>query len=200
MTDIPNIDTQIQELQQEIRARQQALAELRQQRPEETVADFELHHKTGQKVRLSELFGDQEELLLIHNMGKACVYCTMWADSFRGISEQINDRMAFALVSPDAPEVLREFADSRQWNFNCLSAHGTEFIKDMGYAVDKDGKTFYHPGVSALVKKPEGTLVRVAKDYFGPGDPYCAPWHFFSLFPKGDNGWAPKYSYQTAKQ
>ena len=35
-------------------------------------------------VRLSELFGEHDDLVIIHNMGASCRYCTLWADGFSG--------------------------------------------------------------------------------------------------------------------
>lgn len=29
---------------------------------------------------LSALFGERDELIVIHNMGSKCAYCTLWAD------------------------------------------------------------------------------------------------------------------------
>ena len=33
-------------------------------------------------------------------------------------------------------------------------------------------------------KDAEGKITRISKDYFGPGDFYSAPWHFFDLLPE----------------
>jgi len=37
------------------------------------------------KTDLSSLLADKKLLLVIHNMGQACRYCTLWADGFNGI-------------------------------------------------------------------------------------------------------------------
>ena len=50
-------------------------------------------------VRLSELFGDKENLILIHNMGRSCSSCTMWADGVNGVYDHLASRAAFALPS-----------------------------------------------------------------------------------------------------
>ena len=50
----------------------------------EVVQDYVLDGWDG-PVRLSELFGDKRDLILIHNMGKGCPSCTMWADGFNGV-------------------------------------------------------------------------------------------------------------------
>jgi predicted dithiol-disulfide oxidoreductase (DUF899 family) len=144
------------------------------------VQDYSLKDTSGNEVKLSALFGDKKELILVHNMGKACSYCTLWADGFSGVNYFIEKKAAFVLCSPDEPEVQKEFALSRGWKFKTVSAAGTDFIKDMGYFVDNS----YWPGVSVFHKDNDGKITRVAKDFFGPGDFYSAPWHFFDLLPQ----------------
>lgn len=189
-----SIYDQISEMQSQIQELQKNIQALRKSIQAEPIQDYELTDKEGKKVMLSSLFQEKDELLLIHNMGKECRYCTMWADGLRGFSEVISDRMPWVLASPNEPSVLKEFSESRNWNFNVVSFAGTSLGKDMGYETEKEGKTMYHPGVSALIRK-DGQIYRTGKDSFGPGDPYNSVWHFFDLFPKGADGWQPKYVY-----
>ena len=76
------------------------------------VQDYELANNAG-AVRLSELFGDHEDL--IHNMGVTCSYCTLWADGYNGIHPHVVTRAGFAVSSPDRPTVQKKFAESRGW-------------------------------------------------------------------------------------
>src|SRR5215831_7435066 len=84
-------------------------------------------------VRLSDLFGDKEHLFVIHNMGKSCPACTMWADGFNGVLPHLADRGAFVVSTPDTPDVQKAFASGRGWRFPIVSHHGTSFADDMGY-------------------------------------------------------------------
>ena len=52
------------------------------------------------------------------------------------------------------------------------------------------------PGVSVFRKETDGTIYRVSRAEFGPGDNFCAVWHFFDLLPEGIDGWEPKLSYE----
>jgi hypothetical protein len=52
------------------------------------------------------------------------------------------------------------------------------------------------PGVSALRKRDDGTIVRTGRDEFGPGDDYAPAWRFFDLLEGGAGGWEPQYRYQ----
>jgi predicted dithiol-disulfide oxidoreductase (DUF899 family) len=136
--------------------------------------------------------GTKDDLIVIHNMGSGCKYCTMWADGLMGMLPQLQDRAAFAVVSPDPPEVQQAFAQSRGWSFRMLSGNGSTFIKDMGYE-PSDGD--YMPGLSAFHRNRDGSIVRTGRDFFGPGDDYCPPWRMFDLLQDGVNGWEPKYKY-----
>jgi predicted dithiol-disulfide oxidoreductase (DUF899 family) len=182
---------QVAGLQKEIEQKRARILELRKEMKPEPVQDYILKDREGKDVLLSSLFDGRNELLIIHNMGKGCTYCTLWADGFNGFALPLADRMPFVLVSPDPPQVQKEFSESRGWKFNMLSAHGTSFIKDLNFENKKGGAM---PGASALIRK-DGKIYRTSYDHFGPGDDYCSVWHLFDLFPNGENGWNPKYKY-----
>lgn len=155
------------------------------------VDDFELTGAQG-GVRLSALFGTQRDLIVIHNMGRKCVYCTMWADGFNGLYPHIADRAAFVVTSPDTPAVQAEFAASRGWRFPMVSHHGTSFAAGMGYQAD-DGS--FHPGLSTFRLTDDNQIVRVSTTPMGPGDLFNPAWHMFDLLADGANDWQPKYRY-----
>jgi predicted dithiol-disulfide oxidoreductase (DUF899 family) len=174
---------QIAELRSKMRDLQQSVE------PEEVV-DYEFLTTEG-KVRLSELFGKHEYLFVIHNMGAGCRYCTLWADGFNGILPHIENRAAFVVASPDETAAQQKFKSARGWRFKMVSHNDTSFARDMGYRSD-DG---WLPGVSVLRKRGQ-RICRVSDTRFGPGDDFCAIWHFFELLPEGADGWQPQYKYQ----
>jgi predicted dithiol-disulfide oxidoreductase (DUF899 family) len=98
--------------------------------PEE-VQNYVFRNSTG-SVRLSELFGDKPDLIVIHNMGTSCPNCTLWADGFNGIYDHLANRAAFVVSSPDPPVVQEHFAAGRGWRFPMISHEGTTFAADMG--------------------------------------------------------------------
>jgi predicted dithiol-disulfide oxidoreductase (DUF899 family) len=156
--------------------------------------DYRLHGPNGDTTALSDLFGDKSDLIVIQNMGQSCRYCTMWADGFMGVKQHLEDRAAFALVSPDSPSEQQAFAKSRGWTFRILSSHGTPFKKDLGFESETGDQS---PGVSTF--RREGTkLINIANDFFGPGDSYCAVWHLYDLLHGGADGWEPQYEYVAA--
>lgn len=146
----------------------------------ESVKDYQFATVDG-AVRLSELFGDREDLILIHNMGVSCSYCTLWADGYNGIHQHVVTRAAFAASSPDRPAVQQKFAESRGWKFPLVSHAGSSFAADMGYVSEKGG---WMPGVSVF-RRHGGEIVRVSNTGFSPGDDFCTLWHFFDLLPGG---------------
>lgn len=146
------------------------------------VGDYELTRADGDKVKLSELFGDKDRLVLIHNMGMSCPYCTMWADGFNALWKNVAEKAAFALVNNDEPVDQARAAAARGWSFPVVSAKGTSLFKDLGFA---DAKGDWYPGVSTLVRKKSGALERYAGAPFGPGDKFNSVFSFFDLLPKG---------------
>lgn len=156
------------------------------------IKDYEVKSRTGHPVKLSDLFGNHDELILVHNMGKKCPWCTMWADGFNGIIHHLEERAAFVVSTPDDPEVMRRFARSRRWAFNIVSTLGTTLKKDLGF---EDDKGMYHPGVSVIKKMDDGTLMHISKTPFGPGDDFCAVWYFFDMLDKSEPNWNPQINY-----
>lgn len=171
-----------------VKAKAELVEAIRTQGPE-PVGDWELRDADGHPVRLSELFGSHEDLLLVHNMGRGCSYCTLWADGFRGIAGHLEKRCAFVLCSHDEPAVLKAFSAERGWNFRCVSGAGTDFARSMGYA---DGQGRPHPGVSSFHREASGSIMRVAHTPFGPGDDFCAVWPQFDLLKDGASGFQPE--------
>lgn len=173
---------QIFELEQQVIEAQSKLNELRMQtiRGQE-ITDYELTNWDGKREMLSSLFGDKDQLILIHNMGMGCSYCTMWADGFVGLLPYIEKMASFVIVSPDDVETQKEGAARRGWKFRMLSSKGTSLFKDMGFE-EKDGSPW--PGVSTLYKDAAGKLRRHSMASFGPGDKFCAVFSFQEILPQ----------------
>ena len=154
------------------------------------VTDYKLAETAG-SVHLSALFGDKKELIVIHNMGASCAYCTLWADGYNGVAEHLANRAAFVVVSPDTPEAQKKFAASRGWRFRMASHQGTDFAADMGYRSKSGG---WMPGVSVF-RKEGAKVMRVSDTGLGPYDDFCSVWHLFGMLPGGAGDWAPKFKY-----
>jgi len=190
MSDFKSFEAQICEQEEKVRQEIARLNQLHQSRPAEVVKDYEFKNLV-RTVKLSELFGQNEELIVIHNMGKHCSYCTLWADGFNGYYQQIPRRASFVVVNNDSPDEQYQFATSRKWTFPMYSSRDTGFFGDMGFSETKEGKLFYWPGVSIFRKTKDGKIERTTRAGFGPGDLFSSIWHLFELLPKGVDTWKP---------
>jgi predicted dithiol-disulfide oxidoreductase (DUF899 family) len=185
---------QLDGLRKEIAAIRKKMRKVQASLEPEEVEDYALEGPDG-RVRLSQLFGDKDELFVVHNMGRSCVYCTLWADGVNGVYDHLADHAAFVVTSPDTPAAQRKFAAGRGWRFPMLSHRGTSFAADMGYGSAEKG---WRPGISVFARRGE-TLLRVSDTGFGPGDDFSAVWHLFDLLPEGAGDWSPQYRYRARK-
>lgn len=170
------------------------LASVQRERDPEAVDGYEFERTTGGRVSLSDLFGDRDDLIVVHNMGRSCPYCTMWADGFEGLRPHLEDRAAFVVSTPDDPGCLRAFAENRGWGFDLVSTRGTTFAADMGFETEDGDPT---PGVSTFHRTEDDEVVRVARRSFGPGDEFCATYPLFDLLLDGRGDWRPRLQYES---
>jgi predicted dithiol-disulfide oxidoreductase (DUF899 family) len=186
------LNQQIEELEKELIQKKKQLADLRKQTPKQVVNDYVFKNKDGEDVTLSSLFGDKKELMIIHNMGKSCSYCTLWADELNGIYKHIESRISLALISPDSHTEMKSFTESRDWKLSCFSCAETTFKRDLGFQNDN----YIIPGVSVLLKDATGKILHYSNAQFGPFDEYCSLWSYFELLPGNSYFWAPQFEYE----
>ncbi|HWR81900.1 MAG TPA: DUF899 family protein [Candidatus Deferrimicrobium sp.] len=188
----PAAAQQLKLAEEELVRWREKVSQLRRQLPPQQIHDYQLKDESGKVVTLSSLFGNKEDLIVIHNMGKKCVYCTLWADGFNGVYEHLENRAGFAVVSPDEPPVMRDFAVGRNWKFRILSNAGGAFTREMGFESPKGDP---HPGISTFHRGVDGVIQRISHAPFGEGDDFCVVWHMIDMLKDGRKGWEPKYSY-----
>lgn len=182
-----NLEQQITQLEKEIIEKKKQLTELKKSIQEKSVENYQFTTPDGKPIYLADLFGDKEELIVVHNMGKACSYCTVWADGFIGLYKHIARKASFVLESPDEPSVLGDYAAERHWTFPVVSSNGSSFKEDIGFAKGKQ----YMPGVTVFRRDENGGIYQGARAFFGPGDDFCAVWPFFDLLPSGYEDYRP---------
>ena len=179
------------EYRHEIGALRDKMRALQAEIEPEEVADYTFVGADG-PVRLSQLFGDKDTLIVIHNMGRTCPACTMWADGYNGVALHLESRAAFVVTSPDDPATQAEFATSRGWRFRMVSHQGTDFAEKMGYRSEQGG---WLPGISVF-RKDGNRILRVSDQQLGPGDDFCSVYHFLDMLPEGSADFRPKFRYQ----
>lgn len=148
-------------------------------------------------ITLEDLFDGRDDLILIHNMGKSCRWCMLWADGINGLLDHLQVRSAVALVNPDSPSTQKEFAESRGWAMNMVQDASGQFTEDLNFGgTSEDGKRWVMPGVSTFHRNEDGSIQHMASDMFGPGDVYMPVYPLFELLKDGASTWEPQYKYQ----
>ncbi len=179
LNDIAGYD-EVFAIQGKISALEEKLSAARGKLAGREVPNYDLVGPGGKRVKLSALFGKKNALVLIHNMGASCPYCTMWADGFEGVYKHLAKQAAFVVVNHDAPAAQKKVATSRGWSFPMVSAKGSTMFRDLGFANESGGS---FPGTTTFVKAKDGTIRRHASAPFGPGDKFCSVWSFSDLLP-----------------
>lgn len=186
--------TEAEKLEFEIYEKAQKLAALRRADADHPVPDYRFSTLDGE-VALSDLFDDKDQLLVIHNMGQGCRYCTLWGDGINGVLEHLEDAMAVVLVSRDPPAIQRRMALDRGWRFRTASHGGGAYMSEQ--CAMGDHANF--PGAAVYARRDSG-IVRRARCAFGPGDLYSPMWHFLALAGLGEADWTPQFHYWRRPQ
>ncbi|GLS83431.1 DUF899 family protein [Paraferrimonas haliotis] len=180
---------QIEQLEQEILEKVTQLNQMRQAISGEPIADYRLQTLSGE-VALSELFAGKTKLLMIHNMGEACRYCTLWGDGINGILPHLESALSVVLVSKNDIHTMRTFANSRNWGFRLASHGGGDYMKQQVAQQGYDNM----PG-AVVYELRDGVIYRTNHCAFGPGDLYCAAWPLLGLAGIGEAQWTPQFNY-----
>ncbi len=170
------------------------LVKLRAESPGAEVKNYSFDTLNG-KTSLLDLFGDQDKLLLIHNMGQGCAYCTLWGDGLNGFVPHIESTMALAMVSRDDPELQRRFANSRGWRFHLASHGGGEYIREQTVMEGADNM----PG-AVVYERRDGKILRMNSCIFGPNDLYCSIWPLLGMAGLNEQEWTPQFKYWSPSQ
>ena len=146
------MNSQINDIEREIFELTAKLNELRGQSQGVEVKNYGFETLNG-PTTLLDLFAGQDKMLLIHNMGQGCRYCTLWADGLNGFVPHLESAMSLVLVSRDRPELQRRFANSRGWRFNLASHGGGDYIREQTVMEGEDNM----PG--AVVYERKGDVI-----------------------------------------
>lgn len=136
----------------ELRRRTEEVAAMRRELPVGGAVpqDYPFVAIDGGTVRLSELFGGKDTLVLYNFMygpdaAKSCPMCTSFLDGLNGNAVHIEQRVALAVVAKSPAPRIREFAQSRGWRLRMLSSGATSFNRDYhGETADGDQNPMLH--------------------------------------------------------
>ena len=138
-------------------------------------------------VKLSELFGSHDQLIVVHFMfgpdwENPCSSCSLWADGYSSMLPHINRKAAFVVTAGAPVEKLQAALKRKNWTFPFLSAGKSTFRADFGV-------NFSAEDVAA--RKPLYNYGRPFPSTEGPGysvfykDADGAVYHTFSTFARG---------------
>lgn len=184
-----SVDQRIHELEMKLYEQTLELNELRTQASLTEVPNYEFQTQVG-STSLHDLFGDKDKLLVIHNMGQACRYCTLWGDGFNGLVDHLESAMAVVLVSKDDPATQRQFANSRGWRFRLASHGGGSYITEQSAQAGSSNM----PG-AVVYERQGGKIFRRGASVFGPGDLYSPMWNLLGLAGMTEADWMPQFRY-----
>ena len=186
---------EIQKLEQELYQLTHKLNQLRQQTPATLEVQNYPFQTQGGEASLLDLFDGNDKLLVIHNMGQGCRYCTLWADGINGFLPHLESAMAVVLVSKDSPDLQRRFANERGWRFRLASHGGGDYMREQSVMADESNA----PG-AVLYERDGNKIMQRHKVSFGPGDLYCTFWNLLGLAGLTENEWTPQYQYWKRPQ
>lgn len=151
--------------------------ELRKKLPITEINDYVFIDNEGKEVKLSSLFNDGETLIMVHNMGRQCPYCTTWADGFSDSYYRIAEKVPFIVTSKENYKKQRDNIKERNWKFKMVSSENNSFLEDLHF---RDGN-IQNPGLMLLTKDKEGKIFKGTMYIFGPGDDFGMLWHILNL-------------------
>jgi len=162
------------------------------------------------KVRLSELFDDGKDTLIIYNLmygpvaARPCPSCTSILDSLDGEAPHVAQRANLAVVAKSPIERIREFAKERGWrNLRLLSSQGSTYNHDYQ---GENAKGEQMPALNVFVRR-NGKIYHFYNTelMFAPADPgqdmrhvdmIWPLWNLFDVTPEGrGTKWKPALSY-----
>jgi predicted dithiol-disulfide oxidoreductase (DUF899 family) len=163
----------------------------------------------AQEVRLSELFGGHDTLLLYSfmfspDMARPCRMCTSLLDGLDGAAPDLAQRAGFAVVAKSPIDRLRSYARERGWvNLRLVSSAGTTYNRD--YHGENEDEQLSRMNVFTR----RGGVIRhfyaTEQTRSAPGwddrhiDLIWPLWNLLDLTPGGRGGdWRPAYSPKSA--
>lgn len=184
-----NHTQEIQKLEMEALSIAKRLETLRRENDPGAVKNYRFETLAG-PVDLLTLFGDKDILLMIHNMGDGCRWCTSWADGLNAALPHLENSFSVVLVNKNDPSAQRKFALERGWNFRMASHGGGEYAKEQSV----NGDVADWPGIACYARK-DGQVFRKNASEFGPGDFFNPLFHVATLAGIGLEEFTPQFSY-----
>ena len=192
----------------ELRRHAERVAEQRRALPAggKLAQDYAFTAEDGRTVRLSEMFGEHDTLVVYNFMfgpqrERPCPMCTTLLDAWDGVAPHLQERAALAIVARSPAERLAAVKRERGWRFLPLY-YSADNSFNYDYAFEEPGQGDI-PALNVFIRK-DGTIGHSWGDEMGhetadPGqDPRGAIdasllWSLLDLTPGGrGTDWYPK--------
>ena len=171
------------------------------------------------KKRLSDLFGENSQLIVYHfmwrwDLGQGCVSCSFFADHVDGANIHLASHdVTLVAISRGKLEDLVIYKRRLGWKFPLISSYGGDFNFDFGVSFTKEqlkGKVNYNyamidgadafdelPGISVFYKDEKGDVFHTYSSYARGGDILLGAFNFLDMTSKGRNegqimGWVKR--------
>jgi predicted dithiol-disulfide oxidoreductase (DUF899 family) len=158
------------------------------------------------KKTLGELFEGKSQLIVYHYMyapgwDEGCTGCSFVSDHVDGALVHLNSKdVKYVAVSRAPLAEFLPFKERMGWNFDWVSSEGTTFNYDFGVSFKPQdltaGNVMYNfteqplkseeqPGLTVLVKTPDGRIFRTYSTYERGLDLLLTAYNLLDLTPKG---------------
>ncbi len=171
---------------------------------EQVTKDYVLTGPDGPEP-LADVFAGRSQLIVYHFMypedwDDGCSSCSFWADNFDPVIVHLNALdVTMVAVSISPIEKLEAYRRRMGWSFRWLSAHGTDFSRDLGvsftpeeaaegavfnYRVQKPGIT-EREGMSVFYKDESGRIFHTYSAYARGIDIFNTAYNYLDTVPLG---------------
>lgn len=165
-----------------------------------------LFESSGGRVSLGDLFGAHRQLIVQHFMfgpgwEEGCKSCSFMSDHLDPAVVHLGARgVSFAAISHAPLAEILPFKQRMGWNFNWVSAHGTDFNTDFHVSFSPEdvarGPVFYNfasqdvpndelPGISVFAKDAAGTVYHTYSTYGRGVELVMATYRLLDIVPRG---------------
>jgi len=165
----------------------------------------------GRPVKLSELFRDKLDTLLVYSYmygpqaKQPCPMCTSFIDSLEGAAMHLTQRANLAIVAKSPIDRIRQVADSRGWRrLRVLSSANNNYNRDyhgedaqggqlpmLNVFTCRKGKIYHTYATELQFMPPDKGQNQRHIDMMWP------LWNLLDLTPEGRGDWFPSLSYPS---
>jgi predicted dithiol-disulfide oxidoreductase (DUF899 family) len=198
----------------ELRRQSEAVAALRRELPPGGAVpeDYAFEGESGD-VRLSELFGDQNTLVVYSFMfprsledDMPCPSCSSILDSLDGAARHLAQSVALAVVAKSPLPGILEYGEHRGWrHLRLLSSAANDYNRDYHGETENGSQT---PALNVFTRGDDGEIRHfwASELMVAPRDPGMEPrhvdfmwpvWNVLDVTPSGRD-WSPQREYEPS--